>query len=183
MRFVTPICAALFAALSSMAFAAPSFTEKDVVNFIDAVQKLEAVGDKYPDLDLENQFSGPDAMATMIDKDGNFQVFERILELTKGNQAFHNDVAAAVKSSGFSSLDSFATKADDISMVFMALNISQSDRDEMAQMTPEMMQMIPPQMKPQIEMALKLFEATANVSEEEKALVRPHLKDMEKAFN
>ncbi|MEM9421860.1 MAG: hypothetical protein AAF986_05040 [Pseudomonadota bacterium] len=183
MRKLLIFVVALTGALSTSAIAG-SFTSSDVTNFVTAISKLEALEDKFPEVDLSDSIGSDGDILNLVSDDGTLFLFQLIGTKLKGNNEVFKAMDAAVKESGFSSYSNFSVAADSIMMAYIA---TQTDTDELAQMksmTASMPEaMMPPGLKEQMASIEKLMGAVERVPADDLATIKPHLDDLNRAFD
>ena len=167
---------------------AQSFDGADVAGFIAVMEGAEALSERYEDeapelrAQLETDFSD---FGDLLDEDGDFRIF-RLMADAMGRAG---DVPAAraygqlVEDSGFASLPAFGEKADAIMMAWMATRMDASDFAEIEAMPPEMLAMMPPAMRAQMEGVARLGQALATVPAEDVAALAPYRKRLERVLD
>ncbi|MEM6648919.1 MAG: hypothetical protein AAF603_01565 [Pseudomonadota bacterium] len=182
-KYFIAALAAFVLALSSMANA-QSFTSADVEKFISTMTALKNFGDQYPDvkMDVNDNLSTANGLQSLLDSDGKISMFSTIAEHVMASPA-SGDFRKVIKDNGFASVNGFGEKADAIMMAYLALKTDQADMQQLDQMDPAMLSMMPPQVREQISAAKKMMQAVSSVPSEDIAALRPVLGQLEKAFD
>lgn len=157
------------------------FSATDVENFLRVTPELDAIEDRYPDINLGFDANSPGTIHELIDEKGNLNVFSHAIG-TMENRDAHKEIVQAVKKNGFKNEKTFATKADAIMMAFISINIDEEELTAMKEMTPERLAAMPATARSQVEAALRMLKAAQKVPADQKATVRPFAKQIEAAF-
>jgi hypothetical protein len=158
-------------------------TTDQIDRFIAVVTELQDFETRYPDVaaDLEVQARGD--LSAMINQDGEIAAFERMIGRLPAGEA-RSEITSVAKRNGFGSLDEFATVGDDIMMAFIALQMEGQDMAAMAnQMPAEQLAMMPPNVRAQIETALRMAEVAKSVPPASVEAVRSRKTAIETAFD
>ncbi|MBB4658515.1 hypothetical protein [Parvularcula dongshanensis] len=188
MRFRHLLAAAACAAAFSSAALAQSFTGKDVESFMTLMDRVEGLRDKYPDEELQASLpDGPMGFSDLLGADGRFKIFstmaDRLGEMSSSPAA--RDFSSAVKESGFKSLGSFGDTADSIMMAYMALSMDEDafeGMEELKNMDPSMLAMMPEGVRTQMAGISKLAEAVQAVPEDDLDTLRPYQDELNDKF-
>lgn len=147
---------------------AQSLTQNDVDNYIKSIELFNLSDD--PEIkSIESQLKSGDSFVLDTNEDGKFAVVSQMLDTLSDSQ---KDVLTSVtKQAGFSSLNTWATIADSTTSAMMALEMAKEPLD-MSELTPEMIEMMPKEMRSQMESTLRLVTALKNVPKNDLELVK-----------
>lgn len=167
-------CALLIVFFSTQSAVASTdnLTTSDVENFIKVSEELSDIEDRYPEVKSMFNQSQPEALAKMLDEEGNLVLFAKIIRQLDGTSAYR-EISSAVTSNGFRSMDEFSQKADRIMMAMVALEMENEDLSMMSGMTDDMVANLPPSMQAQIQAFQKLMKAVNNVPSSDIETLRP----------
>lgn len=182
LKRTTAFISAIFILFAAQA-AAGNFTSADVENFIKVSDEMQGLEGKYPEVEVQikQDMMGPNGLNNLLDENGNFAVFKRTMARLPAGEA-RNEVTGIVKGNGFSSLDSFAGKADHIMMAYMALNMDGQDMGAMAQMDDATLAMMPPSVQAQMKAVKKMVTAVQNVPQGDRDTLRPLMAKLDASF-
>ncbi len=112
-----------------------------------------------------------------VDENGNIALMSQMLKHLDAPML--DALTDIVEDSGFDSVQNWASVGDKVSAAMMAIEMRKQPMD-MSQMTPEMIAMMPENMRAQIEGAMRLIKATENVPEEDITLVQANYEKLKK---
>ncbi len=182
MRHALLTAAGALAALAGSAFA-QSFSGEDVQNFITIMEEMETLSERYPDEDLAGDLGiEPGDMSAMISEDGNMTIFSRIAEGLDGSTDAQQAARNAILENGFDSLPDWGETSDSIMMAYLATEMDPADMAGMDQVTPEMMAMMPPSARAQMETVRRMMDAIKNVPQDDIDTLRPYRGQLEDAL-
>lgn len=175
MKLVLSFMAALAISLGAPA-AAQSFTEQDVEKFITAMEAFSEVSDDWPDdFDVEvDTDEGGDKLARVLDDEGRLVVFSTMLGKMKTDDRVESDIRRITRESGFRSPEAFGVTADDILMAYIAIE-ADIDASDLEKITPEMLEMMPADVRAQMEPVFRFVEAIEAVPEADIAMIEPFM--------
>ncbi|MEM9233374.1 MAG: hypothetical protein AAGA69_03950 [Pseudomonadota bacterium] len=184
MHRMTAAVAAIFVLIVSPAMAGDNFSSKDVENFIGVMKDLDGFEDRYPDLDTQMgiDMESPDALANIIDDNGNIAIFTNMMPKMPAGPA-RKEATAAIKKNGFSSVDKFAGKADSIMAAFMAIEMEGQDMSMVNSMDDAMLASMPPQVQQQFGTIKKMISAVGRVPASDVETLRPLLPQLKAAMD
>jgi len=114
------------------AHAADPLTASDIERFIAVGEALETLNETYPDIDVDMFGGDPQKiLETIFGEDGQPQIMSALSSELADNPAVGRDFRKAVKDGGFDSVEEFGAVGDQITLTVFALNISQSDLDDL----------------------------------------------------
>lgn len=112
-----------------------------------------------------------------------------VMALKRENAEYFSSLNGIVQQHGFTSPDSWALAGDRIVLAYGAIK-AESESPEILQlakqmqgMDPQMLQLLPPENRVQVEQALVIAEALARVSEADKQQVLPYIARLDRAFS
>jgi hypothetical protein len=174
--FVMTLCA--LAMLIPAARAA--LTEKDVTQFVSAIQDVENFSDT---LKKEGKDKALEADASKVDQKKGFAPYANGVESLKTK--FPDDykkLGDIVKSHGFANQENWADTSDSVMHAYMALKIQEQNPDAFKQlkaMTPEEKAKMPPEAQQQIERAMAMMKIVESAPEADKTAVKKHMTDID----
>ena len=176
MRFCLTFCMFL---LSSAALSQTLTTEL-ARGFVNSLPEVNSYSETLDDEISEMSFQ--DAMMPRAGEP--FAPYSRAMEFVRNNHVgVHQDMTELVTGFGFASAEEWATTGDRVVSAYMATQISPADMQQMEQFTPEMLDQMPAQMRPQIEVMLAMVETIRNIPEADIEVVRPLVPQMEQFMN
>ncbi|MEX0617997.1 MAG: hypothetical protein WDZ76_10365 [Pseudohongiellaceae bacterium] len=161
----------VFAALASILIlpiaAAQSLTTEQASNFIESLDEVNTYAESLDPAvrtgALDEEF--------MPERGQPFAPYSRAADYLRGeHDAVYDDMDNIVADHGFSSLELWAETGDRVAVAYMALEMEETD---MQQITPEMLDQVPPQMREQMERALAVFETIRDAPPEDVEVLRP----------
>lgn len=171
---------------------AQSFDGADVEGFIAVMEGAEDIGERYKDKPeskaLQSQMDvDVTDFGALLDEDGDFRVFRLSAEAMSRSPdaAPVKDYRKLVTANGFADLGTFGATADAIMMAWMATRLSGEDlggMDAMGDIPPEMMAMMPPEVRAQMAGVMKLGRALERVPAEDIDALRPYQARLDAAF-
>ncbi|MEM9168303.1 MAG: hypothetical protein AAGC56_01515 [Pseudomonadota bacterium] len=115
--------------------------------------------------------------------DGEFKPYSAAMaKLKTDHPKEHNKIGAAVKKHGFKSAMDWAVAGDATIAAYMARMIPPGAAEMMKAMTPQMLDMMPPETRVQYEQSKLMMAAIAKVSQADIAAVEPAVPALEAAF-
>lgn len=162
--------------LSSFFFAATAFagdkplTEDEAKRFVASLYSVETLGE-----DLEAQGKIENLNVDAKPKAGEaFKPYSNaVTALSKKYPADHAKLAKAVKAHGFSA-DDWGVVGDRVMIAYMAVKMEEDDPQAMAMMEgmdASMLEMMPPEMRTQMEGAFAMMETVKNAPASDKAAI------------
>ncbi len=176
----------LFTLLTAMVFVtcpAHALTDAEVKQVVDSLPAVQKLGQK---LEASGQFEGLQAeMNVMLE--GSFAPFAQSIKLmqTKAPAAY-SEMETLITSFGFASPAKWGELSDKVLNAYMALKIEDENVNALAmaeQMTPEMMEQIPPGLREQMEASLKVMRQLNQVPVVHKEAVLPYLDQLDQWSN
>lgn len=161
------LAAALFLLGASSFSSAQDLTEAAASSFIDSLQEVNEYAENLPAQVREsalNSASMPEAGQPFTPYSG------AVAQVKESHGDVYDDMEDIVEDYGFDSLEDWGTTGDRVTVAYMAM---QMEGNEMAQITPEMLQQVPEQMRPEMERMLALMETVRNAPAADVATVRP----------
>ncbi len=160
---------------------AGTITSAGVEKFITSMELLSQAEEQNLlsdiDLDMDGDFSN------FISPSGKLIVFSAMSEKLKTNQSDYAVLKNITKKSGFSSVNEWGRTGDNIMMVYMRTEMSDSDFADLNQLTPEILAMIPQEQRQMMESAMSMMSAVQNVSQEDVDTFTPHKKRLDEAMD
>lgn len=168
------------------AFASETLTADQVGRFLATVDEVEAFG-------AELEAAGKtDALAVDMQPTGGepFKPYENGVAAMKAHYPEeHARLGGIVSKHGFST-DSWARVGDRVMIAYFAEMVAQEDpasiaesRRMMEAMDPQTLQMMPPEVRAQIDAGLAMMRMVDEAPEADRAAVRPHIATLNSAFN
>ncbi|MEM7739377.1 MAG: hypothetical protein AAF225_01075 [Pseudomonadota bacterium] len=162
----------------SVASAAEPLTAHNIERFIAVGETLEALDERYPDIDIDMPEDNPqELLETLIDDQGQLHLFAVISnELAQHPQA-GGDFQKAVRDEGFSSTSEFGHLGDRITTTMFALNFSESDLADLRQignLPSDILSALPQDVQDLMRRAQLFAEAIDDVPETDKEALRPY---------
>ncbi|WP_031552377.1 hypothetical protein [Parvularcula oceani] len=183
MRHALLTTAGALAALTGPAFA-QSFSGEDVQNFIVVMEEMETLSERYPDEDLSEGLGiEPGDMNAMISESGEMTIFSRIADSLDGSTDAQQAARSAILENGFDSLPDWGETSDAIMMAYLATEMDPDDMAGMDQVTPEMMAMMPPSARAQMEAVMRMMDAIKSVPQDDIDTLRPYRGQLEDALD
>ncbi len=147
-------------------------TENQAKRFVASLDSVDAMRDK---LEAEGKIDNIN-IATKPEAGEAFRPYSKAVTALKDKYpADHARLAKIVKPHGFSAKDWGAT-GDRVMVAYMALKMQEEDprtMQMMETMDKSMLDMVPPEMRAQLESTFAMMEAVKNVSEADKIAVAP----------
>jgi len=147
-------------------------TESEIDNFISAMPATQEVGEKMQAEGVEIDWV--DQMAPKAGEE--FRPYSKSLSVLKEEQpARVKELSSAVKPHGFSSAEDWAETGDKAMKAYIAVTMERENPQGFqmpAEMTPEMLAMVPPQMRAQIEAAMAMMAAVEATPEPDRVAMR-----------
>ncbi|MEX2468195.1 MAG: hypothetical protein WD396_00430 [Pseudohongiellaceae bacterium] len=113
-----------------------------------------------------------------------FAPYSRALDMMRDNHAeIYQGIEDLIGNFGFATAEEWATTGDRVIAAFIATQISSSDMEQMEQMTPEMLNQVPAQMRPQIERMLAMMATIRETPEADIEVVRPLAGELQQVMN
>ncbi|MEO1252013.1 MAG: hypothetical protein AAFW81_06700 [Pseudomonadota bacterium] len=167
-RFLPALVALLFAG-AAVAGDAP-LTEDQASRFVDTLPTLDKLGEeleaegKFEEFKIDNQPKAGEPFAPYSDAVAN---------LKKNHPADHARLVNAVRPHGFSA-DEWGAVGDRVIIAYLALEMEEDDPRSMQMMDgmdQSMMEMMPPEMRAQLESVFAMMETVKNAPEADKKVV------------
>jgi hypothetical protein len=174
--------------LLGMAHAADPLTKDQVEGFLAVAEDMQAMDEKYPDVEIDFTEAEQDPMGfmqTMFSEDGELQLMDVLMNKIKEHPEVRRDLEGSVKENGFRSLDDFATTGDRVLLTSIRMEMSKSDLQglkQSANLPKEQLAMVPANMRPMLERMSMFAKAVESVPEGDVALVRQY-RDRFEALN
>ncbi|WP_430462993.1 hypothetical protein ACQUQU_09465 [Thalassolituus sp. LLYu03] len=177
MRILMAIALTLMTSLA----AAADLTSKDVQLWINSMPDIDTWlnehEDKLPELGYQEEDASLDAM------------FKRGMQDLK-KAGLYDEFNAKVKKAGFSSVDQWVEVSSRISLTYMALETEDNQQISASQLEAQLKEIresdLPAEQKAAMEQmmagSLMVMKAISNVSDADKAAVRPHREELAKQF-
>jgi len=111
-----------------------------------------------------------------------------VTALEREHASMHARLGTIVRDKGFTSAQSWAETGDRIIITYGAVKVEAESPELLAlaqsgsTMDPAMLQLLNPEMRMQMEMAMMAAKALAQVSEADKQLIRPYIARLDQAF-
>ena len=193
MRSITKrICILLTAcaAVTGLALANPlqsvSLKSADIENFIETMEYVSAHEGEFANTKALRPKASMDVLSRMVNDAGEIALFRLMLPELAKNPAEQRQLKKITKDAGFGSLDHWAFTGDRVFVAYMGTQVSEKDRAQMRQslaaMTPEMLAMMPANVKQQMQQAAALSKAMSNVAPEDVEAIRPFVARLEAAM-
>ena len=167
--FVLAAVAALLPVVAAFADSAP-LTEDQAKRFVASLSAVEALGDE---LEAEGKTDQLD-IETAPKAGEPFKPYSAaIAALSEKYPADHARLASAVKPHGFSA-DDWGAVGDRVIVAYMALKMEEEDpraMEMMEGMDASMIEMMPPEMRDQMEAAFAMMETVKNAPADDKRIV------------
>jgi len=179
---ISTLLIVLLAFIQTAAMAtAGTITSAGVEKFITSMELLNQADEKNLlsdiDLDMNDDFSD------VISPSGKMIIFTTASEQLKSNPSDHTVLKNITKKSGFSSVSDWAHTGDNIMMVYMRTEMSAKEFEQMKQLTPEMIAMIPQEQRQMLKSAMSLMRAVENVSQADIDTFAPYKKRFDDAMD
>ena len=117
-----------------------------------------------------------------VDENGNIALVSQMMKNLDAKQL--SVLGDMVEDGGFSSVDEFSSVGDKISAAMMAIEMEKSgDEMDMEGLTPEMMQMMPAEMREQMEGVMRMMKAAKNVPKGDIDMVKVNYSKLEQAMD
>lgn len=162
----------------AMTFLAPLAMAQDLTTSeaTDFIESLDAVNSYAESLEADVREGALEA--DIMPRPGEpFAPYSRSAEyLMSEHEAVYERMGEIVGDHDFSSLEDWAAVGDKVARAYIALRM---EGQELGQVTPEMLQQVPEQMRPQIERMLAMIETVRNTPEADKEVVRPLIGELE----
>ncbi len=158
-----------------------SFSADEVERFISTMETLETRKAEFKNI----SDSEPENMNNMVASDGSMMFFRSLLSEIKQYPAEEKKLLKIFTDAGFKSTSHWATTGDKIMLAYMGHQMEMqngaehSAMEQMQQMTPEMLSMIPEDMRGMMEASMKMAKAVENISAADKAVLAPYLKRLD----
>lgn len=171
-------------ALSLMANACFAFdlSQDHINDYLQSIDLLQNSDDQMIKA-LENSLKNNKDFKFDTDEDGNIKIVSQMLAHVSDGE--ERALTGVIEDAGFSSLSEWAKVADRIGAAMMAIEMNKNPMDmDMSEITPEMMEMMPPAIKEQMAGALRMMDAVKNVPKEDIKIVQEnYAKLMQKMDN
>lgn len=164
MRYPTLLLSLLFVSPLGLAQTLEADTVEAFIESLDPVTRY-AQG-------LDDEVTEGVLGADVIPQPGEpLQPYTRSLEYLREEQGeAYEAMGELVEEQGFDSLEEWAATGDRVMVAWLAL---QMEGNDVGPISPEMLEQVPPQMRPQIERMLAMMEAVRNAPPEDIEAVRP----------
>ena len=169
MRLLTIFISSLFFTFAALAGDGP-LTEDQAKRFVASLTSVEALGDaleaegKIENLQIDSQPKAGEA----------FQPYSRaVAALAKKYPADHDKLAKALKPHGFSA-DNWGSVGDRVMIAYLAVKMQEDDPQAMQMMDgmdASMLEMMPPEMRAQMEGVFAMMETVKNAPAEDKEAI------------
>lgn len=176
-------CVAIWCLMALPVWAA-GFNAAAVEAYLETLPEVRALAD-----DMQAQGQG-DFFEPQID--AGMETFDPhvrgVLALEREYVDMHARLGAIVRGKGFTSTRSWAETGDRIIVTYGAVKVEAESPELLAlaqsgsAMDPAMLQLLSPEMRMQMEMAMLAAKALAQVSEADKQLIRPYIARLDQAF-
>lgn len=154
-------------ALVATSSQAGSLSQSDLDKYIRSIELMKA-SDSETIKSIEESLHNNDNMSFDIDENGNIALMSQMFNALSGDQK--SALEGLVDNAGFSSLSKWISLGDKVSAAMIALEMKKNPVDT-SEMTPEMLAMIPPEMRKQFEGAMRIMEAAKKVPADDIAIV------------
>ncbi|MEO1043776.1 MAG: hypothetical protein AAFX52_15955 [Pseudomonadota bacterium] len=172
------LCVSVLACAWSFAAAAEPLTAGNIERFIAVGETLEALDERYPDIDIDMPEENPqELLETLIDDKGQLHLFAVISKELAAHPQAGGDFQKAVRDEGFSSTSEFGHLGDRITTTMFALNFSKSDLESLRQignLPEEVRSALPKDVRDMMQRAQLFAESIDEVSEADKEILRPY---------
>ena len=181
-QLVSFICLILVASAPAAFAADGALTSDQVLRFAKTLPAVDVIGDK-----LTAEGKGDEMELAARPKAGeDFKPYSKaVAALKKSEPAHFASLKSAIKPHGFS-VDNWGPIGDRVMMAYLAVTMEQEDPRTLAMMEgmdKSMLDMVPPEMRAQLETTFAMMETVRNVPEDDKAAVRPHKKMLDEVLS
>ena len=164
--FLMPICLAW---LSPLALA-QSLTTDRAKDFVDSLDAITSYSESLDPTIARAAFDDQ-----MMPAPGeSFAPYTRAVTYMQENHPeIYDEITELVSDHGFSSASAWAEVGDQVALAFIAGQINARDIAQISSITPEMLEQMPAEMRPQMEMMLTMVEAVKRTSQSDIDALRP----------
>ena len=169
----------------ALAFLAPlamgqTLTTDRASDFIDSLEEVETYSESLD----EDMRTGLMDMDIVPENGIPFAPYEQAVGYLENQYpAVYEDLGEIVSEYNFDTLQDWAETGDRVAIAFIALQMEDADTSAMDKMTPEMLEQVPAQMRPQIEMVMAMLETIESAPPENIDAIRPLMDRLEQYLN
>ncbi len=167
------------------AYAEP-LTPAKIEKFVSSVEELRKHESDFPKT-TATIASGRtmDSLSKMIDSDGNFILYQSMVKNLSSYPEEATQLRGIIKKAGFKDEHEWAKTGDAVILAYGSTQLSAKDRKEMsdgmAEITPEMMAMMPAETQAMMKSAMAASKAMASVPPEDVEAIKPFIARLEAA--
>lgn len=161
----------------------PVLTSETVGRFVGSMDDVRGLSEKMKGEGNAQAFKPAAFTDAALSAAPGFSPYaDSVAALKDGSPADYKRLESAVSGHGFKSAADWAQTGDAVMLSYVALKTGEANPQGMAameQMTPEMMEMMPPQAKAQFEKAREMMKAVQAVPPANREAVKPHASAIE----
>ncbi len=165
---------------------AAALDQLQVEAYLDSLDEVKQLGERM-------QAAGQGAFLAREVSPRSGQPFDphqrAVMALKREHAEHYGQLERIVRQRGFTSPESWALVGDRVVLAYGAIK-AESESPEMLQLAqqmrgvdPQMLQLLPPDQRLQVEQALAVAESLAQVSEADKQQIRPHIARLDRVFS
>lgn len=157
---------------------AVDLSKSNINDYLKSIEQLQN-SDSKEIRALENSLKNNQNFKFDTDKDGKIRVVTHMLSQINDDQ--ESVLLDIVEDSGFSSLSQWADVADRVTAAMLAVEMKKNPMDmDMSELTPEMLEMMPPAAKEQMQAVLRVVKAVEKVPAEDIEIVQANYAKLSK---